>query len=52
MAETPIQVGDRVVSLSAPGIFTVVARRGTLITIESDRGVRLVVVEANLRRMP
>jgi hypothetical protein len=51
MADTPIQVGDRVVSLSAPGIFTVVARRGSLLTIENDRGVRLVVAEANVRRL-
>jgi len=46
-----MQVGDRVVGLDMPGIFTVVARRGRFVEIENDRGLRRVVHEVALRRV-
>ena len=46
-----IHVGDRVVQLQVPGIFTVVARRGRFLEIENERGVRLNVLEPSLRRV-
>ena len=49
--EDAIRVGDRVIGLDMPGIFTVVARRGRFVEIESDRGLRRVVHEVALRRV-
>ncbi len=46
-----IQVGDRVVNLSMPGIFRVVARAGQLLTIETDDGIRMRVMNGNVRRV-
>jgi len=46
-----IQVGDRVVNLSMPGIFRVVARAGRLLTIETDDGIRMTVTDGNVRRI-
>jgi hypothetical protein len=51
MAEDAIQVGDRVINLLVPGVFTVVARRGAMLEIESDRGVRMVVRDITVRRL-
>ena len=51
MARGAIQVGDQVVNLQMPGIFRVVARRGTLLEIETDQGVRLTVLESAVRRL-
>jgi hypothetical protein len=49
--ETAIQPGDRVVSLQVPGVLTVVARRGRLLDVESDRGLRLTLHEVSVRRL-
>jgi hypothetical protein len=51
MAAGAIQVGDRVVNLQVPGIFYVVARRGEMLEIETEQGLRLVVHEAAVRRL-
>jgi hypothetical protein len=51
MDEESLKIGDRVVNLQVPGIFRVVARRGDLLTIESERGgLRLVLHESALRK--
>ncbi len=47
----PIRVGERVVHLQVPGIFTVVARRGNLLDIESERGLRMTIRDIALRRV-
>ena len=49
MAGEAIQVGDHVISLMVPGVFTVVARRGRMLEIENERGVRMVVSETSVR---
>ena len=49
--EGTIQVGDRVIGLDMPGIFTVIGRRGRFVEIENDRGLRRVVHEVALRRV-
>ena len=46
-----IQVGDRVVNLQVPGIFHVIARRGDLLEIETEQGLRLTVRDAAVRRV-
>ena len=51
MAEETIQVGDRVVTVAVQGIFTVLARRGPLVDIENERGVRMTVAVIALRRL-
>ena len=52
MAEDgPIELGDKVITLQMPGIFTVTGRQGPALVIETDDGVRLAVLEASLRRM-
>ena len=51
MAETPIQVGDRVINLQMPGIFVVTARRGRLIDIETDEGIAMTVLDSAVRRL-
>ncbi len=51
MAEGAIQVGDRVISLQVPGVFSVVARRDGLLEIENERGVRMIVSETGVRRL-
>jgi hypothetical protein len=51
MAEQPIQIGDRVINMQVPGIFTVVSRRGPYFDIETDDGLRMTLVEAALRRV-
>lgn len=50
MGEGPLQIGDRVVSLQVPGIFVVLGRKGPLVEIESERGLRMTVAESGLRR--
>jgi len=52
MSDGPLQVGDRVITMQMPGIFTVTARVGRGLRITSDDGVVLTVAEASLRRMP
>jgi hypothetical protein len=51
MAAQTIEVGDRVVNLQVPGIFYVVARRGALLEIETEQGVRLTVSEVAVRKL-
>jgi hypothetical protein len=46
-----IQVGDRVITVAVQGIFTVLARRGPLVDMENERGVRMTVVATALRRL-
>jgi hypothetical protein len=51
MADGPLRIGDRVITMQMPGIFTVTGRSGRALDIVSDEGVRLRVMEASLRRM-
>jgi len=51
MAEVAIQLGDKVINLQVPGVFTVVGRRGAWLDIESERGLRMTVHETGLRRV-
>jgi hypothetical protein len=51
MAAETIEVGDRVVNLQVPGVFTVLARRGTLLEIETAQGLRMTVQEGSVRRL-
>ena len=44
-----VQLGDEVVSMSAPGRFRVVEIDGSVITIESDSGVRMRVLDRSVR---
>jgi hypothetical protein len=45
------EVGDTVVTMSAPGRFTVVAVAGPQVTIENSEGVRKMVLDTNLRKV-
>ena len=51
MADTPIQVGDRVINLQMPGVFVVVARRGRLLDIQTDEGIAMTVLDSAVRRL-
>ena len=51
MAERRIEVGDRVVGTQVPAVFVVTGRRGHLLDLESDRGLRMVSVDSALRRV-
>lgn len=51
MGERAIQVGDQVINLQMPGIFTVMARRGIILDLESPEGIRLSVTDAAVRRL-
>ena len=44
-------IGDRVVTMSYPGIFTVVDVRGEDVTLAAEDGTRKVVRLANIRRL-
>ena len=46
-----IEIGDRVVHLQVPGVFTVVGRRGPFLHVESPRGLRMTVHETGVRRV-
>ncbi len=46
-----IEIGDRVVHLQVPGVFTVVGRRGPFLHVESPRGLRMTVHESGVRRV-
>ena len=46
-----IRLGDRVVHLQVPGVFTVIGRRGPFLEIESERGLRMTVHEVGVRRL-
>jgi len=49
--ERGIRIGDRVVQLQVPGVFTVVGRRGAFFEIENERGLHMTVHEVSLRRL-
>jgi hypothetical protein len=51
MDKRPIGVGDRVVGMQMPVVFVVTARRGHLLDLESDRGLRVVALESAIRRL-
>lgn len=51
MVDEAIQVGDRVINLQVPGIFTVVERRGRFLEIESDGGLQMTVEDSTVRRL-
>ena len=51
MASNGIQLGDRVINLQVPGIFTVIDRAGALFVIQTPRGLRMTVGESQLRRV-
>jgi len=47
-----IQVGDAVVVMSAPGVFTVVNVDGAVVTLENAAGVRKTVLDTSVRTLP
>jgi len=51
MAAPTIQVGDQVINLQVPGLFRVIDRRGALMVIETARGLRMTVLDSQLRRL-
>ena len=51
VGDEAIQIGDRVVHLQVPGVFTVVARRGAFFEVENGRGLRMTVHQVALRRL-
>ena len=51
MAAETIEVGDQVVNLQVPGVFTVLARRGNLLEIGTAQGLRMTVLEGSVRRL-
>ncbi len=46
-----VEVGDTVVTMSAPGRFRVITVDGYVVTIENDQGVRRTVLESHLRKL-
>ena len=46
-----IEVGDQVINLQVQGIFTVIDRRGTYLVIQTARGLRMTVLDSQVRRM-
>lgn len=51
MSDERVQIGDRVITMQMPGIFTVASRTGHVIRIVSDDGVELTVADASVRRL-
>jgi hypothetical protein len=49
MATEAIQVGDRVINLQVPGLFTVIDRSGQLLVIETAKGLRMRVLDSQVR---
>ena len=49
--EPTIRIGDRVVHLQVPGVFTIVARRGAFFEVDNARGLRMTVHQVGLRRL-
>jgi len=49
MATGTIQLGDRVINLQVPGLFTVIDRRGQLLMLETAKGLRMNVLESQVR---
>jgi hypothetical protein len=48
---TPIQLGDRVINLQVPGIFTVIDREGDVLVLSTARGLRMRVLAQQVRRL-
>lgn len=46
-----LTVGDTVVTMSYPGVFTIVAIDDDVVTIRDDAGITRVVLQANVRRL-
>jgi hypothetical protein len=46
-----VQLGDHVINLQVPGVFTVIDRDGPLLVIETARGLRMTVLESQVRRL-
>jgi hypothetical protein len=51
MGARAIQLGDQVINLQVPGIFTVIDQQGSLFVIQTAKGLRLAVLESQLRRL-
>jgi hypothetical protein len=51
MGTRAIQLGDKVINLQVPGIFTVIDRNGELLVIETARGLRMTVLAQQVRRL-
>ena len=51
MGSTAVQLGDHVINLQVPGVFTVIDRDGPLLVIETARGLRMTVLESQVRRL-
>ena len=49
MGTGTIQVGDRVINLQVPGLFTVIDRLGQLLVIETAKGRRMRVLDSQVR---
>jgi hypothetical protein len=49
MVTGTIQLGDRVINLQVPGLFTVIDRRGSLLVIETAKGLRMTVLDSQVR---
>ena len=49
MGTGTIQVGDRVINLQVPGLFTVIDRSGQLLVIETAKGLRMRVLDSQVR---
>ena len=49
MVRGTIQVGDRVINLQVPGLFTVIDRSGQLLVIETAKGLRMRVLDSQVR---
>ena len=49
--ERAIEVGDRVIHMQVPGILVVTGRRGALLEIEGNRGIKMIVSEPSVRRV-
>jgi len=47
-----MKVGDKVITMGAPGRFTVISVDGDALIIENDEGVRKTVRDVNVRIMP
>ena len=42
-------MGDRVINLQVPGLFTVIDRLGQLLVIETAKGLRMRVLDSQVR---
>jgi len=51
MATGTIQVGDSVINLQVPGLFTVIDRRGQMLVLETAKGLRMTVLDSQVRML-